>query len=170
MNVTEEQAAEWGYPKTVGTMEKYFAKIFGATEALYVYNTYQFPDYANYVSTAWDETAKAKQRGFSHKHRLDSSSSVAKGFPNGYFFSPAFEQHLHGVGRSPEDRRFRRHLAALARIKELDALVANHFQPVHVNADQHLDRFAVAAENRIVGTGREIDVPEEAVQQGLQVR
>ena len=62
MNVTEEQAAEWGYPKTVGTMEKYFAKIFGATEALYVYNTYQFPDYANYVSTAWDETAKAKQR------------------------------------------------------------------------------------------------------------
>ena len=62
MNVTEEQAAEWGYPKTVGTMEKYFAKIFGATEALYVYNTYQFPDYANYVSTSWDETAKAKQR------------------------------------------------------------------------------------------------------------
>ena len=43
-------------------MEKYFAKIFGATEALYVYNTYQFPDYANYVSTSWDETAKAKQR------------------------------------------------------------------------------------------------------------
>ena len=62
MNVTEERAAEWGYPKTLGTMEKYFARIFGATESLYVYDTYQFPDYANYVSTAWDETAKAKQR------------------------------------------------------------------------------------------------------------
>lgn len=62
MNITAEMVHEWGYDLILPTTEKAIARTFGATESLYVTDTYQFSDYDNYVVTAFDAAAKAKRR------------------------------------------------------------------------------------------------------------
>lgn len=62
MNITAEMVPEWGYDLILSTTEKAIAKTFGATESLYVTDTYQFSDYDNYVVTSFDAAAKAKRR------------------------------------------------------------------------------------------------------------
>lgn len=62
MNITAEMVPEWGYDKTLSATETAFKRTFGATESLYVTDTYQFSDYDRYVVTAFDAAAKAKRR------------------------------------------------------------------------------------------------------------
>lgn len=62
MNITAEMVPEWGYDKTLSTTENAFKRTFGATDSLYVTDTYQFSDYDKYVVTAFDAAAKAKRR------------------------------------------------------------------------------------------------------------
>jgi multimeric flavodoxin WrbA len=62
MNITAEMVPEWGYDLILSTTEKAIAKTFGATQSLYVTDTYQFSDYNNYVVTSFDAAAKAKRR------------------------------------------------------------------------------------------------------------
>lgn len=62
MNVNENQMKEFGYEQTLGRMEMALARTFGSCESLYAFDTYQFSDYSKYVTTAFDETHKAKQR------------------------------------------------------------------------------------------------------------
>jgi len=62
MNVNENMVKEWGYDRVLNATENRMGKIFGASESLYVTDTYQFNDYSKYVVTAFDEAHKAKRR------------------------------------------------------------------------------------------------------------
>jgi multimeric flavodoxin WrbA len=61
MNIKEDMLQDWGYDRLFLTNEKTFARIFGASESLIVTDTYQFSDYSKYITSAFDETAKAKR-------------------------------------------------------------------------------------------------------------
>lgn len=62
MNIKENMLQEWGYDRVFLTNEKTFARIFGWSESLIATDTYQFSDYSKYITTAFDENAKAKRR------------------------------------------------------------------------------------------------------------
>ena len=60
MNVTPERAENSGYLVPIKNNELFLGKVFGASETLLVYDTYQFDDYSKYVCTAFDEKHKAE--------------------------------------------------------------------------------------------------------------
>lgn len=62
MNAPESILKEIEYDRVISRYEKYFERHMGPTESLLVTDTYQFNDYSKYVSTAFDEMAKAKRR------------------------------------------------------------------------------------------------------------
>lgn len=62
MNVNENIAKEFEYDRTLARTEKFFERLFGMTESLFVTDTYQFNDYSKYVAPRFDESAKAKRR------------------------------------------------------------------------------------------------------------
>lgn len=62
MNIKETMLQDWGYDRTFLANETTFKRVFGASEYLLATDTYQFSDYSNYVTTAFDEAAKAKRR------------------------------------------------------------------------------------------------------------
>jgi hypothetical protein len=53
---------EVGYDRLLSRYKDLFERFMGPTELLFVNDTYQFSDYSKYVSTAFDEAAKAKRR------------------------------------------------------------------------------------------------------------
>lgn len=62
MNITEEALATNSQAKLMERTASYLARTFGASETLAVCDTYQFTDYAKYMSTVWDPAAKARRR------------------------------------------------------------------------------------------------------------
>jgi len=62
MGVTESQLEEMGYEKNLKIIEMAMKRIFGASESLFVTDTYQFDVYSKYVSTLFNEEKKAKRR------------------------------------------------------------------------------------------------------------
>jgi multimeric flavodoxin WrbA len=62
MNVREAQMKQIGYDRSLGLAEMVMARIFGKSESLFVYDTYQFDDYSKYETTVFDVEAKAKRR------------------------------------------------------------------------------------------------------------
>ncbi|MBC8554611.1 MAG: flavodoxin family protein [Candidatus Brocadiales bacterium] len=62
MNVTEEQMKEYGFNKHFDFNEMVLKIIFGASESLYSFDTYQFKDYSKVVSDRFDPEKKAKRR------------------------------------------------------------------------------------------------------------
>ena len=62
MNVREDQMKQIGYDRSLGLAETVMARIFGKSESLLVYDTYQFDDYSKYDVTVFDVEAKAKRR------------------------------------------------------------------------------------------------------------
>ena len=62
MNVNEEQFKEFGYSGRVQYNENLLTRVFGQSESLLSYDTYQFDDYSKYVSTAFSQEHKAKVR------------------------------------------------------------------------------------------------------------
>jgi multimeric flavodoxin WrbA len=62
MNVTEDQAKEWGYPHLFNLHERILKLIFGSSEYMCIFDTYQFEDYSKVVSTRFDHVKKAKRR------------------------------------------------------------------------------------------------------------
>jgi multimeric flavodoxin WrbA len=62
MNVREEQMKQIGYDRSLGLAEMVMARIFGKSESLFIYDTYQFDDYSKYETTVFDVEAKAKRR------------------------------------------------------------------------------------------------------------
>lgn len=62
MNVPESRINEMEYNRIFSQYEKTYERFFGASESLFVTDTYQFSDYSKYVATAFDESAKAKRR------------------------------------------------------------------------------------------------------------
>lgn len=59
---TESRAKEMNYQHALNLTEDLLRRIFGASETLYVYDTYQFKDYSKYMATSFSEEAKAKRR------------------------------------------------------------------------------------------------------------
>lgn len=62
MNLNETNMAERGYEESLKGMEAPMKRIFGATESLFVNDTYQFDDYSKYETTGFNEEEKAKRR------------------------------------------------------------------------------------------------------------
>ena len=62
MNVTEEQMQAQGYDRHIGLNESFLKSIFGASESLFSFDTYQFTDYSKMVADRFDEPKKAKRR------------------------------------------------------------------------------------------------------------
>lgn len=62
MNVDENRLKEMGYEQNNQAAEMALKRIFGASESLYVTDTYQFDDYSKYVSSLFNEAEKAKRR------------------------------------------------------------------------------------------------------------
>ena len=62
MGVNESQMEEMGYEQNIKIIEMAMKRILGASESLFVTDTYQFDDYSKYVSTLFNEEKKAKRR------------------------------------------------------------------------------------------------------------
>jgi multimeric flavodoxin WrbA len=62
MNVTEDMFKDFGADKPVSINELSMRLVFGASESLISFDTYQFEDYSKVVATAFDVEAKAKKR------------------------------------------------------------------------------------------------------------
>ena len=62
MNVTEEQMKELEYDQHSRLNERVLQLIFGASESLFSYDTYQFEDYSKVVADRFDPEKKAKRR------------------------------------------------------------------------------------------------------------
>ena len=63
MNATEEQMNEFGFGQHLSLNEMLLQMIFGASETLFCFDTYQFKDYSMVVSDRFDVERKAKRRG-----------------------------------------------------------------------------------------------------------
>jgi multimeric flavodoxin WrbA len=62
LGATEEMAIERGYDKYVSATQMTLERIFGFSETLCSYDTYQFEDYSKYVAPRFDPIKKAKRR------------------------------------------------------------------------------------------------------------
>jgi multimeric flavodoxin WrbA len=62
MNATEQQMKEYGFDQHLGINEMLLQMIFGASESLFSFDTYQFKDYSKVVSDRFDPEKKAKRR------------------------------------------------------------------------------------------------------------
>ena len=62
MGMTEEGMRQMGYPAILESNEKSLAVVFGASETLYICDTYQFTDYSRYDITAVREEDKRLRR------------------------------------------------------------------------------------------------------------
>jgi multimeric flavodoxin WrbA len=62
MNITEEMAKARGYDKHFSDNQILLKRIFGFSEVLCSYDTYQFDDYSKYFVTRFDPIKKAKRR------------------------------------------------------------------------------------------------------------
>ena len=70
MNVTEELMKEWGYEQLFGNNQRLLEMVFGASESLCSFDTYQFKDYAKVVADRFDPEQKAKRRQEVFSERL----------------------------------------------------------------------------------------------------
>jgi multimeric flavodoxin WrbA len=62
MNATEEQMKEWEFDQPPCLNERVMRLIFGASESLFVFDTYQFEDYSKVVADRFDPEKKARRR------------------------------------------------------------------------------------------------------------
>ncbi len=62
MNATEEQMKEYGFGEHLRLNEMLLQMIFGASESLFSFDTYQFKDYSKVVANRFDPEKKAKRR------------------------------------------------------------------------------------------------------------
>ena len=62
MNLTEEEMIQYGFGQHLGSNEMLLNMIFGASESLFSFDTYQFKDYSKVVADRFDPEEKAKSR------------------------------------------------------------------------------------------------------------
>ncbi len=62
MNITEDRWKDYGYSQHVAFNEMFVGRIFGTTESLFSYDTYQFTDYAKVVADRFNPEKKAQRR------------------------------------------------------------------------------------------------------------
>jgi multimeric flavodoxin WrbA len=62
MGVTEEMMNDFGYTQRFSNIERFLARIFGHSETLCSFDTYQFKDYSKVVAPRFDPEMKLKRR------------------------------------------------------------------------------------------------------------
>src|SRR4030042_3278590 len=62
MGAPEDQMKERGYAQHLGINEMLLQMIFGYSESLFCFDTYQFKDYSEVVASLFDPEKKAKRR------------------------------------------------------------------------------------------------------------
>jgi len=62
MGVTEEVMNQIGYNQFLNLISTFLVRIFGSSETLCSFDTFQFDDYSRYVATRFDPEQKAKRR------------------------------------------------------------------------------------------------------------
>jgi len=62
MNATEKQMKQWQFDQHPRLNERFLLLIFGASESLFSFDTYQFEDYSKVVAVRFDPEKKAKRR------------------------------------------------------------------------------------------------------------
>jgi multimeric flavodoxin WrbA len=62
MGVTEELMKQIGYDRRFANTENLLARIFGSSETLLCFDTYQFDDYSKFVAPRFNPEAKLKRR------------------------------------------------------------------------------------------------------------
>ena len=62
MNARKDQMKLMGYDQSLNFVEMVMKRVFGASESLFVTDTYQFDDYSKYESSAFNVEEKAKRR------------------------------------------------------------------------------------------------------------
>ncbi|MBF0550321.1 MAG: flavodoxin family protein [Deltaproteobacteria bacterium] len=62
MNVTEESMKDYSLDKHIGLNERFMGLVFGATESILSFDTYQFDDYSKVVADKFDPEKKAQRR------------------------------------------------------------------------------------------------------------
>ena len=62
MNVTEALMKEWGYQQLFDNQQRLLQMVFGASEFLCSFDTYQFKDYAKVVADRFEPEKKARRR------------------------------------------------------------------------------------------------------------
>jgi multimeric flavodoxin WrbA len=62
MNISENMVKEYGYDPHFATNENVLGMVFGSSEHLCAYDTYQFKDYAKVLCTMFDEKKKAEHK------------------------------------------------------------------------------------------------------------
>jgi multimeric flavodoxin WrbA len=62
MNITEEMMTEWGYIVNFNRYQITMQRIFGYSEYMCSFDTYQFDDYSKVLATRFDPVKKAKRR------------------------------------------------------------------------------------------------------------
>ena len=62
MNITEEMMKDWGYQQLFDNNQRLLQMVFGASESLCCFDTYQFKDYAKVVADRFDPEKKARRR------------------------------------------------------------------------------------------------------------
>ena len=77
MNLSEKQAEERGYAQYLVANQMALALIFGSSESLFCFDTYQFNDYSKVVATKFDAEAKAQ------RHKDIFPEDCAKAFEMG---------------------------------------------------------------------------------------
>jgi multimeric flavodoxin WrbA len=62
MGLPEELMNEFGYPQRFASMDRLLARIFGSSEKLLSFDTYQFKDYSKVVASRFNPEEKLKRR------------------------------------------------------------------------------------------------------------
>ena len=62
MGLPEEMMKEVGYEQRFANTDRFLTRIFGSSETLLSFDTYQFKDYSKYVATRFNPEAKLKRR------------------------------------------------------------------------------------------------------------
>lgn len=75
---SEEWAAEWHYPEIFGENERFLKQLFGYTETLCTYNSYQFSDYSKYDILEGTEERRAKYRDEQFPKDLEAAHELGK--------------------------------------------------------------------------------------------
>ena len=62
MGLTEDLMKEFGYSQRFANTERFLTRIFGSSEILLCFDTYQFEDYSKVVATRFNSKEKLKRR------------------------------------------------------------------------------------------------------------
>lgn len=97
MNATEEQMKTFGFGQVLSFDKMVIEMIFGVSESLYSFDTYQFKDYSNMVAHYFDPKMKAKRREEIFPHDCDKAFEMGARFVKEKFVDRENEM---GVGES----------------------------------------------------------------------